>query len=326
MQKTLNRRVSVAPMMDWTDRHERYFLRIIAPDILLYTEMVTTGAILHGDQDYLLGFDAAEHPVALQLGGSDPAQLALCAKIGAQYGYDEINLNVGCPSPRVSSGRFGACLMYEPELVAECVAAMCAAVDIPVTVKCRIGVDEQDDYAALSHFIHTIHQAGCQTFIVHARKAWLKGLSPKQNREVPPLNYKVVQQIKQDFPQLEIILNGGIKTVAAIEEHLQWADGVMIGREAYANPYLLADIQQKIYGAKSTLLREEVIARFIPYVERQLKQGLKLSSLTRHILGLYQHLPGAARWRRYLSQESHKKNAGVGVLQAALSCVTAQPR
>lgn len=321
MKNNINRRVSVAPMMDYTDRHERYFLRLIAPEVLLFTEMVTTGAILHGDKEYLLGFDPAEHPVALQLGGSDPKQLAACAEIGEAYGYDEINLNVGCPSPRVSSGRFGACLMYEPALVAECIAAMCAKVSVPVTVKCRIGVDDHDSYEALCHFIKTVAEAGCETFIVHARKAWLKGLSPKQNREVPPLCYDVVKQIKVDFPHLEIIVNGGIKTCAEIASHLEWADGVMIGREAYANPYLLAEIQQRFYGTKNVLSRAEIVERFVPYIEQQMQQGVKLSSLTRHILGLFQRQNGAAKWRRYLSQQSHLPGANAEVVRHALVAI-----
>jgi tRNA-dihydrouridine synthase A len=318
---SLSRRVSVAPMMDYTDRHDRYFLRLIAPDVLLFTEMVTTGAILHGDKDYLLGFHPAEHPIALQLGGSDPVQLAQCASIGESYGYDEINLNVGCPSPRVSSGRFGACLMFEPSLVAECIAAMSQKVKIPVTVKCRIGVDDQDSYEQLCHFIKTVSAAGCQSFTIHARKAWLKGLSPKQNREVPPLRYDVAQQIKQDFPHLEMILNGGITTVEQVKQHLTWADGVMIGRAAYSNPYLLAEIQSEIFGTPSLLSRAEVVEQFIPYVETMLAQGVRLSSLTRHILGLYQNIPGAGRWRRYLSQESHKPNANAEVIRQALLAV-----
>lgn len=318
---SFSRLVSIAPMMDYTDRHDRYFLRLIAPDVLLYTEMVTTGAILHGDKNYLLGFDAAEHPIALQLGGSDPHKLADCAAIGEAYGYDEINLNVGCPSPRVSSGRFGACLMFEPELVADCVAAMCAAVNIPVTIKCRIGVDDQDSYEQLCHFIRTVAHAGCQTFIIHARKAWLKGLSPKQNRDVPPLRYEVVKQIKQDFPELTIILNGGITSVVEIKEHLTWADGVMIGRSAYANPYLLAAIQAAVFSSNNILSRSAVIEQFIPYVENMLANGVRLSSLTRHILGLFQNMPGASRWRRYLSQESHKKGADANVIRQALHTV-----
>ncbi len=319
--KSFSRRISVAPMMDYTDRHDRYFLRLIAPDVLLYTEMVTTGAIIHGDKNYLLGFDQAEHPLALQLGGSHPGDLAECASIGEAYGYDEINLNVGCPSPRVSSGRFGACLMYEPALVAECVSAMCAKVQIPVTVKCRIGVDDHDSYDSLCHFIRTVHAAGCHSFIVHARKAWLKGLSPKQNREVPPLCYDVVLQLKQDFPHLEIILNGGVTTVAAVKDHLTWVDGVMIGRAAYSNPYLLAEIQAEVFASSKILSRHEVAERYIPYVESQLKNGVKLSSLTRHILGLFQNISGASRWRRYLSQESHKPGANAGVISAALLAI-----
>ena len=305
-------------MMDYTDRHDRYFLRLFAPDVLLYTEMITAAAIMHGDINYLLGYNHSEHPLSLQLGGSDPAMLAESASIGESFGYDEINLNVGCPSPRVSSGRFGACLMYEPELVAQCLSAMRAKIKIPVTVKCRIGVDDQDSYQQLCHFIQIVADAGCETFIVHARKAWLKGLSPKQNREVPPLRYDVVRQIKQDFPQLKIILNGGITSVADVKENLVWADGVMIGRAAYSNPYLLADIQSEVFASKNTLSRHEIIEKFIPYVENQLQAGVRLSSMTRHILGLFQNIPGAAAWRRYLSQESHKKNAGVNVIREAL--------
>jgi tRNA-dihydrouridine synthase A len=319
---TFSRLISVAPMMDYTDRHDRYFLRLIAPDVLLYTEMITAAAIMHGDQNYLLGFDQAEHPLALQLGGSDPAMLAASAVIAESFGYDEINLNVGCPSPRVSSGRFGACLMYEPALVAECVAAMQAKVNIPVTVKCRIGVDDCDSYEELCRFIQIVSAAGCQTFIIHARKAWLKGLSPKQNREVPPLRYEVARNIKDDFPQLEIILNGGITTVAAAKEQLAWADGVMIGRAAYSNPYLLAEFQAELFPAKNILSRHEVIERFIPYIENKLNDGVKLSSITRHILGLFQNIPGAATWRRHLSQQSHKKNANTSIIREALLSVS----
>lgn len=309
-------------MMDYTDRHDRYFLRLIAPDVLLYTEMITAAAILHGDKEYLLRYDASEHPLALQLGGSDPAKLAECAAIGEGYGYDEINLNVGCPSPRVSSGSFGACLMYEPELVAECVSAMRAKVKIPVTVKCRIGVDDHDSYEQLCHFINTVSGTGCDTFIVHARKAWLKGLSPKQNRQVPPLCYDVVKQIKHDYPQLKIHLNGGITTVAEIKEHLTWADGAMIGRAAYSNPYLLAEIQSEIYGAKNILSRQQIIEKFIPYIEEQMRGGVKLASITRHILGLFQNIPGAAVWRRTISEHAHKKNADVNILKQALFAIS----
>lgn len=304
--------ISVAPMMDWTDRHDRYFLRLIAPnpDVLLYTEMITAQAIRRGDRDYLLGFDPREHPVALQLGGSDPALLAEAARIGEEYGYDEINLNVGCPSPRVSSGRFGACLMLEPELVAECVAAMRARVKIPVTVKSRIGVNHQDDDASLRHFIQTVANAGCDTFIVHARKAWLTGLSPKQNRMVPPLCYDRVYQLKKDFPALTFIINGGIKAVDEIREHLQHVDGVMIGRAAYQTPYFLADIQRAFYPKSAVLPRHEVIAQMLPYIQFQLQRGVKLSAMTRHLLGLYQGMRGAKVWRRFLTNLTKENNDG----------------
>lgn len=311
----------MAPMMDWTDRHDRYFLRLIAPDVLLYTEMVTAQAIIHGDRDYLLGFDSAEHPIALQLGGSDPAKLALCAKIGADYGYDEINLNVGCPSDRVQSGRFGACLMREPALVADCVAAMKAVVDIPVTVKCRIGVDHDDSYEALLHFISLNVAAGCDTFIIHARKAWLSGLSPKENREIPPLRYDVVHQIKRDFPSLTIVINGGLKTVAEIDAQLAVVDGVMVGRAAYQNPYLLSDLQSKYMENKGILTRQGVVQNMLPYISEQLNNGVKLSSITRHILGLFQGQRGAAAWRRHLSQHAHKTGAGIEVVEHALALV-----
>lgn len=316
----INRLFSVAPMMECTDRHDRYFLRLIAPEILLYTEMMTTGALIHGDYRRFLSFDALEHPLALQLGGSEPDKLAYCAKLGEDFGYDEINLNVGCPSDRVKAGRFGACLMLDPLLVAECVAAMCKAVSIPVTVKCRIGVDHQDSYESLHAFIETIAKAGCKVFIIHARKAWLQGLSPKQNREIPPLHYEFVHKIKQDFPHLTIILNGGIKTIAHIEAQVPFVDGIMIGREAYSNPYLLAAIHDKYYPeANKSLMRNEVIHRFIPYVEQQLKNNIKLSSMTRHILGLYQGQPGARKWRRYLSEHAYKPNKGTDVILEAMS-------
>lgn len=308
---------SVAPMMDYTDRHDRYFLRLIAPNIHLYTEMVTAPALIYGDAAKLLAFDPAEKYLALQLGGSDPAQLAIAAKLGEEHGYNEINLNVGCPSPRVSAGRFGACLMLEPTLVAECVSAMHAVVQLPVTVKCRIGVDHQDDYAALTNFITTVASAGCKTFVIHARKAWLKGLSPKQNREIPPLQYETVRQIKKDFPQLNIIINGGFKSLATIETELSYVDGVMIGREAYTNPYLLAEIEEK-YFKTQVLSRKQIIEAMYPYIQTQLASGLRLNHITRHLLGLFQHQPGAATWRRFLSQHAHLPNANIEVLQAAL--------
>lgn len=313
--------ISVAPMMDYTDRHDRYFLRLIAPDILLYTEMITAMALAHGDANYLLQYDRAEHPIALQLGGSDPGLLANSAKMGEDFGYDEINLNVGCPSPRVNAGSFGACLMLEPELVADCVAAMRAKVKIPVTVKCRIGVDAQDSYESLQNFISTVASTGCNTFIIHARKAWLKGLSPKQNREIPPLRYEVVYQIKKDFPQLNVHINGGIKTLADVDVQLPHVDGVMIGRAAYSNPWLLSEIQNKYFPDKPVKTREEIIQEFIPYVNEQIAQGVKLSSMTRHILGLFQGQRGAAIWRRHLSQYAHKQDANVNIIYEALRLV-----
>lgn len=315
------RLISIAPMMDCTDRHDRFFLRLIAPHVLLYTEMITTGALLHGDYQRFLAFHLTEHPIALQLGGSEPDKLAQCAKLGADFGYDEINLNVGCPSDRVKSGRFGACLMLEPKLVADCVAAMCTAVNIPITVKCRIGVDDADSYEALKRFIELISQAGCHVFIIHARKAWLSGLSPKQNREIPPLRYDIVKQIKLDFPHLTIILNGGIKSIADIDAQLPFVDGVMIGREAYSNPYLLAEIDKKYYSTEDSISRHEVIKKFIPYVEQQLKNNVKLSSMTRHILGLFQGQIGARRWRRYLSEHAHKDNVGIEIIEEAMNHV-----
>jgi tRNA-dihydrouridine synthase A len=319
MATVIDRRIAVAPMMDWTDRHDRYFLRLIAPHVLLYTEMITTGALIYGDYNRFLAFDELEHPVALQLGGSEPAALATCAKLGEDFGYDEINLNVGCPSDRVKSGRFGACLMLNPQLVAECVAAMKLVVKISVTVKCRIGVDENDSYAELKHFIKTIAAAGCDVFIIHARKAWLNGLSPKQNREIPPLKYEVVREIKKDFPQLTIVVNGGIGELSQVEDHLQFVDGVMIGREAYTNPYFLAEIEKMIFSSDADIVtRHEVIAKLIPYLENQLEKKVKLSSMTRHILGLFQGEPGAKLWRRHLSENAWKNGVGIDVVETAL--------
>lgn len=313
--------ISVAPMMDWTDRHDRYFLRLIAPDVQLYTEMITAQALIHGDREYLLGFDPAEHPLVLQLGGSDPAMLAQASRMGEEAGYDEINLNVGCPSPRVSKGRFGACLMLEPLLVAECIAAMKSSVNVPVTVKCRIGVDHQDSYEALHHFIQLISAAGCKTFIIHARKAWLSGLSPKENREIPPLHYETVWQIKRDFPHLTIIINGGIKTVDEIDAQAPHVDGVMLGRAAYTNPYLLAEVQAKYFKNKDISTRFEVIQHLLPYIRTAMENGVKLSSITRHILGLFQGQRGASGWRRFLSENAHRDGAGVAVVEEALSFI-----
>jgi tRNA-dihydrouridine synthase A len=309
----------VAPMMDWTDRHCRYFHRLISQYAFLYTEMVTTGALIHGDKHRFLQFNPIENPIAFQLGGSHPQDLAVCARMIEDYGYEEVNLNVGCPSDRVQKGRFGACLMAEPDLVAECVAAMGQAVSIPVTVKSRIGIDQQDSYEELAYFISTVASAGCRTFIVHARKAWLSGLSPKQNREVPPLRYDIVYQIKNDFPQLEIILNGGIKSLELTENILKRVDGVMVGREAYQNPYLLADVDNRIFGESSDpLSREKIISLLIPYIREQLKTGVRLNNISRHILGLFNGASGAKSWRRHLSEHACKAGADENVILDAL--------
>ena len=313
--------VAVAPMMDWTDRHCRYFLRLVSPSVRLYTEMITTAALLHGDSGRLLAFDPAEHPLALQLGGAEPRELARCAVLGEAAGHDEINLNVGCPSDRVQSGRFGACLMAEPALVADCVAAMKSAVGVPVTVKTRIGIDDRDSYGALADFTGRLVEAGVDGLIVHARKAWLQGLSPKQNREVPPLDYARVYRLKRDFPALEVWLNGGVKTVEDSVGHLQHVDGVMIGREAYHNPWLLAQLEQRL-GTAPLAAREAVVERLLPYVERQLAQGVRLQQISRHILGLFHGVPGARAWRRTLSERAHRPGAGPEVIEAALAAVT----
>ena len=305
-------------MLEWTDRHFRFFLRLVSRRIFLYTEMITTGAVVHGDRVKLLAFDGSEHPVALQLGGSDPTALAESSRIAEDLGYDEINLNIGCPSDRVQSGRFGACLMAEPELVAECVAAMQLAVAIPVTVKTRIGIDERDSYEELAHFVRTVGQGGCTTFIIHARKAWLKGLSPKENREVPPLRYDVAQQIKADFPLFEIILNGGIQNLQESLVHLQTFDGVMLGRAAYHNPYLMAEADLLLFNDSHPVpSRHEVLEAYLPYVEQELAKGVRLQSICRHILGLFHGAPGGRLWRRHLSENAVKAGAGVEVLRAA---------
>jgi len=311
-------RLSVAPMMDWTDRHCRYFHRLLAPHARLYTEMVTSAALVHGDRQRLLGFDDAEHPVALQLGGSDPQELAQAARIGADFGYDEINLNVGCPSNRVQSGRFGACLMHEPALVADCFTSMREAVTIPVTIKCRLGVDDQDEYADLQHFIETVAARGCGIFIVHARKAWLKGLSPKENREVPPLNYQRVYQLKRDFPALTILINGGIQSLAEVQTHLVHTDGVMLGRTAYHEPYRLAELEHALFGTPLPD-RMALIRQMREYTERHLAEGGKLNHISRHLLGLFQGLPGARGWRRHLSENAHRDNADWGVVERSLA-------
>ena len=314
-------RFSVAPMLDWTDRHCRYFLRQMSTHALLYTEMVTTGAILQGRGDYL-AYHEAEHPLALQLGGSVPEELARCAVIAQNRGYDEINLNVGCPSDRVQNGRFGACLMAHPTLVAECVKAMQAEVNIPVTVKTRIGIDELDSYEFLRQFLDTVSAAGCDTFILHARKAWLSGLSPKENREIPPLDYERVYQVKRDYPHLTISINGGISTPEAITTHLAHVDGVMVGREAYQNPYLMASVDALVFADPHPVpSRHDVVRQMIPYIEQELAKGNHLSHITRHMLGLFQGLSGARRWRRYLSENSCRPGAGIDVLLAAMASV-----
>ncbi len=300
--------MSVAPMMDWTDRHCRYLHRLLSRNTLLYTEMVTTGALIHGDVARHLRYNAEEHPVALQLGGSEPADLAHCARLGEQWGYDEINLNCGCPSERVQRGAFGACLMNEPQLVADCVKAMVDVVQVPVTVKHRIGIDKDESYAFVRDFIGTVAEAGCKVFIVHARNAWLKGLSPKENREIPPLRYAVVRQLKQDFPHLTIAINGGLSTDALVQEELQHLDGVMVGREAYHNPWWLARWDALYYGApESTLTRETVEAAMVDYMEREAAQhGTHWYAIARHMLGLRHGMPGARRWRQVWSDHRLK--------------------
>ncbi len=318
----LSRRFSIAPMMDWSDHHCRFFWRLLSKQALLYTEMVTTGALIHGDRERFLHFNPEEHPVALQLGGSNPEELARCARWAEQWRYDEVNLNCGCPSDRVQSGMFGACLMAQPQLVAECVKAMCDATALPVTVKHRIGIDDMESYQQMLDFVAPVAEAGCRVFIVHARKAWLQGLSPKQNREIPPLNYPWVYQLKQDLPDLEIIINGGIQTIEQCQQHLEHVDGVMVGREAYQNPWMLADVDKQLYGMDKTVeSRDDVVSELLPYVERQLVLGAHLNHITRHILGLYQGVPGAKKFRRHLSENAYKKDAGLAVLTDALNLV-----
>lgn len=316
-------RLSVAPMMEWTDRFCRNFHRQFSADALLYTEMLTTGALLHGDAARHLRFDDVEHPVALQLGGSDPDALARCAELGEKAGYDEINLNCGCPSDRVQTGCFGAVLMKDAELVARCVTAMRTATSLPVTVKHRLGVDDLEGWDFLSRFVETVAAAGCTVFIAHARKAWLSGLSPKENREVPPLDYPMVYRLKQAYPQLTIAINGGIKTVAECERHLRHVDGVMLGREAYENPYVLAELQAALFddGTQDVPDRFDILQRYLPFVEAELKAGTPLARITRHILGLYRALPGGRAFRRVLSEKAHRPGAGLDVLRQAVEQV-----
>ena len=325
----LDRRICVAPMMDYTDRHCRFFLRLLSPSALLYTEMITAAAIVRGDADRLLAFDTAEHPVALQLGGSDPMQLAKAAAAGEATGYDEINLNCGCPSDRVRSGRFGACLMGEPALVADCVIAMRAAVRVPVTVKCRIGIDpmpadQTDEYRMLTGFISQVANAGCTVFVVHARRAMLNGLSPKENREIPPLRYDVVGRLRTDFPELAFVLNGGVKTLDEVSSQLRNFDGVMLGREVYRHPYLLALLHRLVVDPDARLPdREQVVERFAEYVHMRVAEGHRLRNMVRHIQGLYAGLPNVRSWRRYLSEQAAQPSAGPGLLLDALRILRA---
>ena len=316
----LSRRFSVAPMMDWTDRHCRYFLRQLSQRALLYTEMVTTGALLHGDSARFLRHDQREHPLALQLGGSVPVELAACARLAESAGYDEVNLNVGCPSDRVQNNMIGACLMGHPGLVADCVKAMRDAVDVEVTVKHRIGINGRDSYGELCDFVGQVRDAGCRSFTVHARIAILEGLSPKQNREVPPLRYDIAAQLKQDFPELEIVLNGGIKTLDECRRHLQTFDGVMLGREAYHNPYLLAQVDQTLFGSDTPVMsRAQALRNMEPYIEQHLAEGGAMHHITRHVLGLGQGFPGARRFRQLLSVDIHKAAQPLALLDQAIS-------
>jgi len=312
-------------MMDWSDRHCRAFHRILSRRALLYTEMITAVAIVRGDRQKLLGYDPGEHPVALQLGGSNPAELAEAARIGEDFGYDEINLNVGCPSDRVQSGWFGACLMREPELVAQCMSAMGAAVAAPVTVKCRIGVDDQDPEDSLYTLVDLCAQAGVKTFAVHARKAWLNGLSPKENRDIPPLDYGLVRRLKAERPALTVVLNGGIETLDAATDHLKWADGVMLGRAAYHNPGLLGEVDARVFGDASSVTDVEAAERYRPYLAARLAEGVPLHAMTRHMLGLFAGAPGARTWRRLLTVGAVKAGAGLEVLDQALAAVKRFP-
>ena len=311
----IDRRFCVAPMLDCTDRHARYFLRQISRHAVMYTEMVTTGALIHGDRSRFLDFDTAEHPIALQLGGSDPSAMAQCAEFAQEWGYDEVNINVGCPSDRVQSGSFGACLMQSPQLVAENVQVMASQVNIPITVKTRIGVDEQEPKQALWQLTDAVANAGCEVLLIHARKAWLKGLSPKENRDIPPLDYEIVYALKEDFPELEIIINGGIKTLKECQQHLQVVDGVMMGREAYSNPYILSQVDEILYQEDGSVLsREAVLMNYIEYCKDRLSEGTRLNHLSRHIIGLYHGEPNSRLWRQHISDHAYQEGAGLEVL------------
>ncbi len=319
----VDRTLSVAPMMEWTDRHCRYFHRLLAPSALLYTEMVTTGAIIHGDADRFLAYNPEEHPLALQLGGSEPEDLATCARIAEQRGYDEVNLNVGCPSDRVQRGRFGACLMLEPDLVRDCMSAMLDAVDIPVTIKTRLGVDDCYSYQYMSDFVGRVAESGCTGFVMHARKAVLAGLSPKQNRDVPPLHHDWVYRLKKESPGLEIVINGGIDSVESVKNQLDHVDGVMLGRAAYHTPWLLAECQQQFFETHGVSRREDIIEPMNLYLERQVKKGTAVKHISRHLLGLFQGLPGARAWRRYLSENAYRDDDNTDLLNQALAAMKA---
>jgi tRNA-dihydrouridine synthase A len=314
-------KLCVAPMMEWTDRHCRHFHRLLSPHARLYTEMISTGALLHGPRERLLAFSAPQHPVALQLGGADPQELATCARYGADAGFDEINLNVGCPSDRVQHARIGACLMREPELVADCVASMRGAVDIPVTVKCRTGVDDDDGYEFLERFVATVAGSGCEVFIVHARKAILKGLSPAQNRTIPPLDWTRVRRLKADFPHLTFVVNGGLDNVEHVRQQLRCVDGVMLGRASYHNPWLLTELEHALFteslGVRAGAGRLDLLTQFVPYVEAEIEKGARLHDIARHLHGLFNGCPGARRFRRHLSEHAHRQNAGAHVLLEA---------
>jgi len=325
MNKNQDYTFSVAPMMDWTDRHCRAFHRVLSKRALLWTEMVTADAVIHGDRQRLIGFSEAEHPVVLQLGGNEPDKMTEAARVAEAFGYDEVNINCGCPSDRVQSGAFGACLMREPETVAACVAKMKAAVSIPVTVKCRIAIDEDPPRETLFNFVDQVSDAGCDVFTVHARKAWLKGLSPKENREIPPLNYDLVAELKQARPDLSIVLNGGIKTLEACRHHLTGFDGVMLGRAAYQTPALLGAVDQALFDPQSPVLAPvQAVDQFRPYIAARLEEGVRLSSMTRHMLGLFNGMPGARLWRRVLSEKGPKPGAGLEVLDEALDAVASR--
>lgn len=307
--------------MDWTDRHCRYFHRLLSPSALLYTEMVTTGAIIHGDAERFLAYNQEEHPLALQLGGSDPEDLARCAKLAEQYGYEEVNLNVGCPSDRVQRGRFGACLMLEPELVKECMAAMIDAVDIPVTIKTRLGVDDQYSYEYMRDFVGQVAESGVEVFVMHARKAILAGLSPKQNREIPPLHHDWVYRLKQEMPKLEIIINGGIDSVESAQTQVEHVDGVMLGRVAYQQPWILAECQRVLFEPHTPVDRDEVVEKMTDYIDRQIQKGTAVKHVSRHVMGLFQGLPGARAWRRYLSENAWRDDNNTDLLKQALAAM-----